>query len=316
MEKAIITASSNRYFPSLINLLGSIKNNYPQHPQIFIYDLGLFFTFRKELQLIQGVNIINMPRFCKHWRRCYSWKSYIFNNPLAHLNFYLDAGNQVLAPLDEIFKEINNNDYFAVSQGQSLEEIIPKEYISIFDLSSLQYRSEVLAAGIFGFKNNKKMMSILSAFYDCAIAGLTLGFSAEEIARNKGINKNIFTRNCSCFRHDQTILNILLRKNIENLKIHESPRYSCISQKQAPNQLIYNLRRKYKYKHLSLRCLHKNRPIYIITLPFLNRIIIGFYLLSAKKKKNFISMVHKIYTFAKNTSPLTLPRLRYKNKKR
>ena len=70
LNKAIITSCSTKYFPWLINLLGSIKENYPNHPKIYIYDLGLFCTFRKELEKIDNIEVLKMPHFCKFWRSC------------------------------------------------------------------------------------------------------------------------------------------------------------------------------------------------------------------------------------------------------
>ena len=132
MDKAIITSASNKFFPSLINLLGSIKKNYPNHPKIFVYDLGLFWMFRKELEQIENVEVLNIPHFCKFWRSCYTWKTYILSHPLSDLNFYLDAGTQILRPLDEIFLEIEKDGYFAVSQEVPLSLICPLEYKSLF----------------------------------------------------------------------------------------------------------------------------------------------------------------------------------------
>lgn len=250
MKRAIITSASNLFFPSLINLLGSIKKNYPNHPHVFVYDLGLSFFFRRELELISNVSVIDLPNFCNHWRSCYTWKCYIFSNPLADLNFYLDAGNQVLKPLDGIFKEIEKNGYFTVEIIQELSEIVPKDYYSLFGLDSSSKEFKIIQAGIFGFKNNYEMNEILKKIYDAGIAGLALGFSRSELYRNKGVNKNIFIRDCKCFRHDQTLLNILLRKNISHLKTNSYHKYSNLRMDEESGQIIWNLRRLNSYEYL------------------------------------------------------------------
>lgn len=152
LDKAIITSASNKFFPSLINLLSSIKLVYPNHPAIFIYDLGLLPIFRKELELIDGVKVIKMPNFCNHWRSCYTWKTYIFAHPLARLNFYLDAGCQVLRPLDSVFSIIDKEDILLVDQGQSFKKIVPESYKSIFALDDMFDDLTTIHAGIIGFK--------------------------------------------------------------------------------------------------------------------------------------------------------------------
>jgi hypothetical protein len=90
MNRAIITSCSNKFFPAVINLIGSIKNNYPDHPPIFVYDLNILKIFKKELETIKNVKVIQMPKFCVHWESCYTWKTYIFQHSLAESNLYLD----------------------------------------------------------------------------------------------------------------------------------------------------------------------------------------------------------------------------------
>ncbi len=241
MDKAIITSCSTKYFIRLINLLGSIKINHPSHPKIYVYDLGLLPAFRKELEKIDSVEVLKMPHFCNFWRSCFPWKTYIFAHPIAKLNFYLDAGCQVLRPLDEIFGAIDEDDYFTVDQGVELKNIIPKEYKDLFELDDSYDALNTVTAGIFGFKNIPYINTILGKLHNWALAGLCLGFSPKEQWRNKGKNKNVFIRNCKMFRHDLTLLNIVLRKNIQNLKIHDFKKHgSDLSLYEHPHQLILN----------------------------------------------------------------------------
>ena len=207
-DRCIITSASNKFFPSVLNLLGSFKLVYPNHPKIYVYDLGLLKIFRRELELINGVEVIKMPEFCKHWRSCYTWKTYIFSHPLANLNFYLDAGCQILRPLDELFFDINNRGLLLIDQGQCFKKIVPETYKSIFNLNNEFDNETIIHAGIIGFKNSPEIINIFDKIYKSAIAGLSLGFSPGEMWRNKYKNKNIFIRDCEIFRHDLTLLNI------------------------------------------------------------------------------------------------------------
>ena len=222
MTRAFITACSNKYFPSVLNLIGSIEANSPEHPAIYIYDLGLSHSFKKILRAQPGVTLLDLPPEPIFWRAGYAWKTYIFNTPLADLNFYLDAGAEVLSSLDPVYEAIERDDYFAFSlnPGFRLNKIAPREYQTLFPLPADAYNKIYLDAGIFGFKNNSRLTAILARVRDAALAGLTLGFSPAEKWRNHGREKSLFVRDCPLFRHDQSVLNLIMRQELGDFKIH------------------------------------------------------------------------------------------------
>lgn len=227
MERVIATSCSNKFFPSLLNFLGSIKNNYPNHPPVVVYDLGLFWFFRKHLEGYEGVTIKKIPRFCNHWRSCYTWKPYIFQDIKNKNCLYLDAGNQVLKSLDDIFDIIDKEGYYTVPQGLPLWEIIPQEYVDLFPYIKNFLNDDHVAAGTFGFRSNfLPIKETIAQTFSAALSGLCLGFSAQEQWRNKGKNRNNFIRGCRVFRHDQTVLNIFLRNNLDSLRLNNLSEYS------------------------------------------------------------------------------------------
>ena len=245
-KKAIITSASNKYFPSLINFIGSIKENYPNHPDIYVYDLGLNFLFKKEIEKIDGVKLLKIPKFVKHWRSCYTWKTYILNTPISDLNFYIDSGCQILKPLDEIFEKIDSQDYLFISQGKEvlMKDITPIEYIKLLDIDTDILDKEVIAAGIFGFKNNSNIKNITSVLYDSGVCGLSLGFSKNEQWKNKGVNKNDFIRNCKMFRHDTTLLSLFIYKNKSEYIIEDIDKFSGDNNIKE-GQILWNMRMNY-----------------------------------------------------------------------
>lgn len=246
-DRCIITAASNKFFPSLINLLNSIHRNYPGHPAIYVYDLGLFPTFRIELEHIPWVTVLQIPHFVPYWRSCYTWKTYIFKNPLATNNLYLDAGNQVLRPLDPVFEKIDTQGYLTVGTGGNLKnkDIIPTEYISLFDIPASTLEQEVVTAGILGFKkNNTSIEKVTHQLFQYASIGLCLGFSPTEQWKNRGVNKNPFIRNATYFRHDNTLLCIAIARYIPAAH-KEAQRYFDIHKTTYPEQYIWNLRLNY-----------------------------------------------------------------------
>lgn len=286
MDRAIITSASNKFFPSLINLLGSIKQNYPQAPQIFIYDLGLSWNFRKELEQMENVQVISMPHFCAFWRSCYTWKTYILSHPLADLNFYVDAGAQVLRPLDNFFEIIDKDNYLAVGQeGTLLSFITPEEYKPIFPIDNRFYEQQCITAGVFGFKDESKMREILNELYSLAQAGLTLGFSVVDRQRNKGVNKSSFTRNCKLFRHDTTLLSLVMRKYLNDFTVRDCRQYAGPdTDHDHPQQYIWNMRLNFKsLQYLGSKNLYEKST----ALVKVNRLIIQTMLLVKKIMNNF-----------------------------
>lgn len=282
MERAIITSASNKFFPSLINLIGSIKKNYSNHPQIFVYDLGLAYFFKKELEQIPNVSVLKIPEFCSFWRSCYTWKTYILNTPLARLNLYLDAGNQILRPLDEIFNEIENNDYFTVKQDPPLIDIVPKEFKAFINIDDKYYGMNCITAGIFGFKESSLVSGTLNDLYESALAGLCLGFSQGDQWRNRKKDRNYFVRNCKIFRHDTTMLSMFMRRDFEDFVVNDNSKFGgASSPSEHPEQIIWNLRLNYRKLLYT-----KDKLINSLILHKINRLIINLiYILKLAKQK-------------------------------
>jgi hypothetical protein len=268
MKSCIITSASNKFFPSVLNLIGSIKANYPQHPPLFLYNLGLLPSYIKELKEVHGVTVLEVPHFVSHWRSCYTWKTYVLNTPLADLNFYIDAGSEVVKPLDEIFEAIETDGYFAIEQNSPLAMNLPQEYRSIFSVDEPLCSLPLLTAGIVGFKKDSFVSPLMRELYDAGIAGLCLGFSPKEQWKNKGVNKNIFIRNCEMFRHDTTLFTIIMRKHIANLKVHSVKKYAndALTIDPSSDTVIRNFRMNYK------------KLSYATPTFFINKILMGMFL--------------------------------------
>lgn len=287
--KALITSCSNKFFPSMINLLGSIKVNYPNHPPIYIYDLGLFYTFRKELEMIEGVNVIDMPHFCPHWRACYTWKTYIFAHPVAELNFYIDAGCQVLKPLDEDFEFIEKNKLLLIDIETTIKDLVPTDYKVMFGADCDFDNEKTFNAGIIGFSNETKVNIFFKRAYNCAKAGLTLGFSENSMWRNKGKNKSIFIRDCLLFRHDQTIINLMYQlyyqdKN-ENFLTYD--KYHYARKNFVSDQKIWHLRTQWKeLEFTKISLLHNKHSCHALV----NRFFIELFIILKKTNALFKSL--------------------------
>ncbi len=287
--KCIITSASSKFFPSLINMLGSLHINYPNHPKVYVYDIGLFYTFRKELEKIKWVEVINIPHFSPFWRACYTWKTYIFTKPLADLNFYIDAGCQILKPLDEIFSEIDNDGYFTVDQDVKGIKMMPVDYIKTFNIENATLNENAITAGIFGFKKAGSLSKNLDEMFEYAKKGYCLGFSKTELWKNKGVNKTDYVRDCEYFRHDTTLLTIFARKNNPSYHSHSALQYAgWTSPNDHKDQVIWNLRMNYKkLKFIDGKILNNNLSL----ISLINRIWINVFLIF----KNLRLNIKKIY---------------------
>lgn len=109
----IITAASEGYAQSLLALIGSLNCNWPEHPPVLVYDLGLSDTYLNILKE-NGIPIRQVPSFCPHWRKHYTWKLWCWQDAPADYVLWMDAGMTVLAPLPEVFLAIQKLGYFAV----------------------------------------------------------------------------------------------------------------------------------------------------------------------------------------------------------
>ena len=186
-SKAIATAADKNFAPWLLNFIGSIQSNYPNYPQIYIYDLGLGKSFLKELNSIKNVTVKNIPPFVLHWRACYTWKTWILNDIPGDIVYYIDSATEILKPLDEIFEIINTLDYFIVSQssfGDPLNIIVSTDLLKRLNLpQDFPKNKEYFWAGGFGYKKNTLAHRLVKEMLNLAIEGWTLGWSKSEIHR-------------------------------------------------------------------------------------------------------------------------------------
>jgi hypothetical protein len=248
-EKTIVTASSDEYFPWLLNLIGSIQANYPNYPKIVVYDLGLRAAFLRELKSVENVEVRKIAKFASFWRSCYTWKLYALLDAPGELIYYLDAGSEVLKPLDEVFNIIDSAGYFCVDNKFLLEkaylkEIIPPDLLKRLSLDR-DFPGErfYFSAGNFGYKKNTLSHESIKEAFDLAKEGWTLGFSKDEIYRSVGTDRTTVIRDCKIFRHDQTLLNTVFYKNLGDLRLYSGDKYCGNLKNMHPDQLIWNCRR-------------------------------------------------------------------------
>jgi hypothetical protein len=225
-SKLIITAASKGYAESLFALIGSINVNWPKHPPVLVYDIGLNEEALNKLQNHQ-IPVRKVPAFCPHWRKHYTWKLWCWNDAPADHVLWMDAGVAVLSPLDEVFESIKQLGYFAVPSNFELTEHAHLDACRGCGVPPESRNGRIALAGtLVGMDKSGTMSALISealsvAQDECCIA------STEEI-----------------FNTDQAIYSLLMYKYFKSVVIADKATYlGELSPKQTPCQKVWVHRR-------------------------------------------------------------------------
>ena len=151
-RELIITAASESYRPQLLSLLGSLRCNWPDHPPVMVYDMGLR-DGTDELLRDAGFAVRKIPPFVPHWRKHYTWKPWCMQDASAERVLWLDAGCCVLRPLPEIFDIVGHQGYFALPNYRPLEiEASPEACEGCGVPPDFRVGKVSLTAAVFGFR--------------------------------------------------------------------------------------------------------------------------------------------------------------------
>ena len=225
-RRLIATAASAAYGPSLLALLGSLTLNWPEHPPVQVYDIGLDERTRTALDEA-GAAVKAVPSFCPHWRKHYTWKFWCVNDAPAAEVLWLDAGAIALRPLDEVFDAIAAQGYFFVPTYHSLTESastgacrgcgVPPDF---------RTGKMAIAAGVAGYRKDGLVGRIVQE-------ALEIALTEEHIAATHPLH-----------RHDQAILSLLAYRELRAPLLFDGLVYSgWRGPSQAPGQAIWVHRR-------------------------------------------------------------------------
>jgi len=208
---AITTAASANFAVFLFNMLHSLHRNFPSHPKIYVFDIGLTKQENKELSRVPWLSVIRVPAFVPHWNLCFTWKPYVWSRPKERFILHLDAGLVVLRSLESWFLAIKKWGYLTFSQGCPVSDIAPSDFYQRFGLNNSGKDKFGFAAGIFGFDKLSPAGEAMGEALSLAKEGLSLGYSKNELYKVKNPLENI-ERDCRVFRHDQTLINLAFLK--------------------------------------------------------------------------------------------------------
>jgi hypothetical protein len=161
MERLIITAASRGYGPYVLGLLGSLNLNWPNHPPVLVYDLGMSEETLSELEK-HKISVKRVPEFCPHWRKYYTWKIWCLNDAQSRDLIWMDAGMVVLRPIDEIFSYIGTLGYFLIPNYQLLDWEASETACKGCGLSpEFRFGKLSFTAGLMGFRKEGKIRQVL-----------------------------------------------------------------------------------------------------------------------------------------------------------
>ena len=225
-DRMIITAASSVFGPSLLALVGSLNLNWPDHPRIRVYDIGLDDDTLRILDA-SNVEVIKVPEFCPHCRKHFTWKIWCWNDAPARDVLWVDAGLVVLKPLDDVFSAIDNLGYFVVPTYHPLTENASEAACRGCGVDANFRRGKVtLAGGFIGFRKEDQILEIVEEALSVALH--------EEYIASTGKRH----------RHDQAIISLLFYRRFGDVTMADGSVYlGWLSPKQTPGQKVWVHRR-------------------------------------------------------------------------
>lgn len=190
----IISAASRSFGPTLLALLGSLNLNWPSHPPVLIYDLGMDQEVLETLKA-NKIEVRKVPPFVPHWRQHFTWKPWCLNDAPARDIIWMDAGLSILRPLEEIFTWLDQIGYFLLVNYELLDYEASEAACRACGVSpEFRLGKHTLPSGLMAFRKEGRIKEILE--------------EAAQIVRDEAAIKATLPTH----RHDQAILSLLMYK--------------------------------------------------------------------------------------------------------
>jgi hypothetical protein len=165
-DRMIITAASENFAPSLLALLGSLNLNWPDHPSVRVYDIGLGDDTLRVLD-DNAIEVVKVPAFCPHWRKHFTWKIWCWNDAPAREILWMDSGLVVLKPLDDVFYAIDNLGYFVVPTYHPLTLCIALTEVCIASTEKMHRHDQAIISLLLYKKLKSVLMSDGVVYCSC-----------------------------------------------------------------------------------------------------------------------------------------------------
>lgn len=245
-DRMIITAASAAFGPSLLALLGSLTLNWPGHPPVRVYDIGLDEKTLGALREAR-IEVVTVPPFCSHWRKHFTWKIWCWNDAPAREVLWMDAGLVVMQPLDEIFDLLGSLGYFVMPTYHLLTDNASEAACRGCRVDPEMRRGKMtLAGGLIGLRKEGRVREV-------AKEALAVALTEQHIASTAPMH-----------RHDQAILSLLMYREFTRVVMADGQVYmGWMSPRQVPGQKVWVHRRKLLEKdrtHLTAHIMQPGEP--------------------------------------------------------
>jgi hypothetical protein len=228
MRTVIVTAASATFEPSVLALAGSLRANWPGHPPLVVFDLGMSAVTVQQLQSY-GIEVRRVEPFCPHWRMHFTWRGWCLHNLPADRYLWIDAGAAVLRPMPEVLTQIERVGYFCSTNYVAVVGTCPDYTLEKLGVTTAELAGvESINAGIHGLDvTTERGRRIIQTFYEACLDERAM--AAERAGQF----------------HDQPVLTILLWKEFGPLLYGDFKTYSgWPSPVESPGQAIWVHRRK------------------------------------------------------------------------
>lgn len=221
-ERLIATAASEAYAGSVLALLGSLRRNWPGHPPVLVYDLGMATASIERIRAL-GIEVRSVPPFCAHWRKHFTWKPWCWCDAPALDLLWLDAGVLVLDALDEVLDTVARSGIFVIPANGDLA-------LTASDAACEGCRVDpafraglpTFAGGVVGFRKSGAVATMLTE-------ALRVAMTERFIAATEATH-----------RHDQAILSLLIARDLGRVCAADGVLYGgWLGPDQAPGQRIW-----------------------------------------------------------------------------
>ena len=214
-------------------LIGSLNCNWPDHPRILVYDLGMSPGVLSRLNSA-GIEVRRVPAFCAHWRSHFTWKFWCFLDAPTQKYLWLDAGVCVLRPFWESFHAIERLGYFCVTNHWPLHPTISDAQRAALGISDGWVRGiSSIASGIHGIAKRGPGTELLRTAFELALAEENLRATAP------------------LHRHDQSLLTALLHQFFPPVVYADWRTYAGQTPNEVVDQKIWVHRRRMQQADLA-----------------------------------------------------------------
>jgi len=252
-----VVAGENSHYENLKTSIKSVRRIYP-NSNIIVgdFDKKLDENFTQNLKIIDLSHVyIDRKKTFKHiiWQ----YKYFICQFTETKYNLYLDSDTVLVNKLDNLIEDSQGKfliaKHFWVENVKKFKQIAEKESSTYLFLEKLNLVDDMdfCAAGVFFFEKNEKCFEILNKTFNIH----------ENIYNNRDYIKGIY---------DETILNSVLQKELENVVYYNGSINHC-SMVEMPmifsNNTLYG-KNIFDKEYKPITCLHCDKHRRDPSLPY------------------------------------------------